>query len=215
MRTHKFSVKLPLILYGSTVFSLFLLTVLMLASESSPSLSSLISSTPAAGITFTIILFVHSYGVFAYLITVSDYYSGHASYSLMWWTCVAYMCLLVVISYLPTDRFSDPHSAVAILTFVVALCSVVSGAMSFHPAHIIDILIALVVLVSGAVFFWSGNAIAEYFMLAVLLSDKLIKIRVLEWYDLIDTSVAQLEYNMHSSTSPLERERARVTQGLI
>ena len=180
-----------------------------------PSLSAMIAHSRFATISYTFLVFIHGYGVFAYLIIISGYI-GKTSRHFMLISSSAFLYLssLIVVSYLPIQEDDvDPHNWFAFASFGFALLTVVVHKhtfINFNRRCPIDfrsterVLVAseLFIIVTSivmAILFWQTDIIpTEYVFIALLILDKYLKVLILNKSELINLDVSILEYSYYT-----------------
>lgn len=201
---------------GYLVYLLFSIMVFNDANKPLPSLSGMIAYSRGTTITYTLLVFVHGYGLMAYLVIVSEYIGIESLQFRAIATCsFIYLMSLVLVSYLPLDGHENPHNVFALISFTFALMTVYLHKhtflitepgrwpyIDFHASEKIlilsEILMIMVVSIMGALF-WSLNImVAEYIFIALILMDKYFKVTILEKSGLLNVSGSKLEYSYYS-----------------
>lgn len=190
--------------------------------KSLPSMSWMIAYSRGTTISFTLMVFVHGYGLMSYLVIVSEYigilsyqFRAIAGCSFLYWLS------LILVSYLPLDGNENPHNIFAVMGFTFALCTVYlhkhtflvikPGRWPYIDLNVTDkflvfteVVLIISISVLGGLFWFMDIVIAEYVFIALILVDKYVKIRILEKSGLLCTDGAKLEYVYYS---PPNREK--------
>lgn len=218
--------KLPvrMVLLGTTTVTVlgliaYLTYALNTLEQSTPSVSRMIEYSKGTTITFTLLVFLHGYGVMSYLVIASEYiglFTWH--FYFVAFSCVAYLVSLVVVSYIPIDDETadvDTHSVFALSAFVFALLS------SWLHRHsllnydlireewllvVVEVVFILATTVCGFLFWFDENAIAEYSFIFLIAIDKEIKVRILQMTGLLNVNNSFLVYSYRTPPSLLNDE---------
>lgn len=188
-------------LWGFTIFSVilfFFFTIhVFIDSDYSVhdmvSISSEMDMDKRSMITYTLILYMHTYALSSYLIMMTNIWGrGKNQFALyvIGISCVLYSVCLVTISYLPTSTHSDQHNLFAISAFFFAGVSLF--AHDFNTYHywvrgetrnisskiMIFECVYLILFIIFAIIFWVKDiAFFEYLCAIMVLLDKWIKMK--------------------------------------
>lgn len=182
-----------------------------------PSMSWMIAYSRGTTITFTLMVFVHGYGLMSYLVIASEYI-GILSYQFkaIAGSAFLYWLSLILVSYLPLEGNENPHNLFAVMGFTFALCTVYLHKHSFisfsddrffprldfsktdWTLALSEIFLIVTISVLGALFWFMNIVIAEYLFIGLILIDKYVKVRILEKAGLLKTEGAKLEYVYYS-----------------
>jgi hypothetical protein len=198
---------------GFFVYLLFSITAFEEEKKDLPSLSGMIAYSNGTTISYTLLVFVHGYGIMSYLVIVSEYIGLQTlQFKFIAGSCFVYLLSLILVSYLPLDGSEDPHNIFAVISFVFATASVYLHKhtfivdkwpyIDFHESEkyliLSEILLILTITIMGMLF-WSFNImVAEYVFIALLLIDKYIKVTILEKSGLLNIEGAKLTYTYYS-----------------
>lgn len=195
------------------VYLLFSVMVFENENKDLPSLSGMIAYSKGTTISYTLLVFVHGYGIMSYLVIASEYIGLQSmQFKAIAGSCFVYLLSLILVSYLPLDGSEDPHNIFAVISFVFATASVYLHKhtfvidkwpyINFHVSEryliLSEILLILTITIMGMLF-WSFNImVAEYVFIALLLIDKYIKVTILEKSGLMNIEGAKLTYTYYS-----------------
>jgi hypothetical protein len=198
------------------VFSITIYTKEVDSAKALPSMSWMIAYSRGTTISFTLMVFVHGYGLMSYLIIVSEYI-GILSYQFraIAGSAFLYWLSLILVSYLPLDGNENPHNVFAVMGFTFALCTVYMHKHTFLVVKhgqwpyidldvtnkmlaIYELVLIIIISALGGLFWFMDVVIAEYVFIALILVDKYVKIRILEKSGLLNTDGAKLEYVYYS-----------------
>jgi hypothetical protein len=198
---------------GYVVYLLFSIMVFEDENKALPSLSGMIAYSKGTTISFTLLVFVHGYGLMSYLVIASEYIGLQSrQFKVIAACCFGYLLSLILVSYLPLDGSEDPHNIFAVISFVFATLTVYLHKhtfvidrwpyIDFHVSErcliLSEILLILTITIMGMLF-WSFNImIAEYVFIALLLVDKYIKVTILEKSGLMNIEGAKITYTYYS-----------------
>lgn len=188
-----------------------------------PSMSWMIAYSRGTTITFTLMVFIHGYGLISYLVIASEYI-GILSYQFraIAGSAFLYWLSLILVSYLPLDGHENPHNIFAVMGFVFALCTVYLHKHTFitiredsyiprldfsktdWPLWLSEILLIITISILGGIFWFMDIVVAEYLFVGLILIDKYVKIRILEKSGLLNTDGAKLEYTYYSPTNNVQ-----------
>lgn len=176
--------------------------------ETTPSVSEMIAFSRGTTITFTLLVFIHAYGVCSYLVIISKYVGvGTRHFKVIAFSSFAYLVALIVVTYLPLDGHEDPHNVFAFLAFFFAILSslvhrhgVLDVGPSFveFPVVIIEVLFLVVVVICGALFWFVNSTVAEYVFMFLIIIDKEVKVAVLERFGLLLAEGSYLTYSYYT-----------------
>jgi hypothetical protein len=198
---------------GYIAYLLYAIVVFDNIDKKLPSMSGMIAYSRGTTITFTLLVFVHSYAVWSYIVIISEYI-GVDSYQFMAIavSSVIYLTSLIVLTYLPLDGNENPHNIFALTGFIFALMTSLLHKHSFikngpggwptlsidsteRPLVVIELVMITIILVSGILFWTQDMVIAEYVFIGLILLDKEIKVNMLLKYELINLDNAFIKYS--------------------
>lgn len=205
----------------------YLTYALLTLEERTPSISRIIEYSKGTTITFTLLVFIHGYGVMSYLVIASEYIGLMTwHFYLVAFSCLAYLASLVVVSYIPIDDSTadvDTHSVFALLAFGFALLSSWLHRHSIlnyslikdeWPIVVVEVVFIVVTTTCGALFWFGGNMIAEYCFIFFIIVDKEIKVRLLAGTGLLNIKDSFLVYSYRTPPS-LINEITDVKRGAV
>lgn len=188
-----------------------------------PSISWMIAYSRGTTITFTLLVFIHGYGLISYLVIASEYI-GIVSYQFkaIAGSAFIYWLSLILVSYLPLDGHENPHDIFAVIGFTFALCTVylhkhtfiIFKEESYIPIlefskidwflWLSEIFFIILISILGGLFWFMDIVIAEYFFFGLIIIDKYVKIRILVKSGLLNTDRAKLKYSYYSQTNNIQ-----------
>ena len=198
---------------GYLVYLLFSIMVFENEDKKLPSLSGMIAYSKGTTISFTLLVFVHGYGIMSYLVIASEYIGLQSrQFKCITFCCFGYLLSLILVSYLPLDGSEDPHNIFAVISFVFATLSVYLHKhtfivdrwpyIDFHVSErylIASELFLIITITIMGMLFWSFNVmVAEYVFIALLLVDKYLKVTILEKSGLMNIEGAKITYTYYS-----------------
>ena len=198
---------------GYFVYLLFSIMVFEDENRDLPSLSGMIAYSKGTTISYTLLVFVHGYGLMSYLVIASEYIGLQTiQFRAIAASCFIYLLSLILVSYLPLDGSEDPHNVFAIISFVFATASVYLHKhtfvvdkwpyIDFHVSEryliLSEIMLMLTITIMGMLFWSFDIMVAEYVFIALLLVDKYIKVTILEKSGLMNIEGAKLTYTYYS-----------------
>lgn len=157
-------------------------------------------------ITYTIVVFIHSYAVLAYLICVSDYIGVQSrEFMALCACCVIYLGCLVVVGYVPVSREEELHNFFAIMAFIFAILSSLlhKFGSSQHGEQSLAIYEACLIgalILAGALFWSLGDASAEYVLVGIILMEKHMKLELLDRYEILHSKRGWIVYSFNVET---------------
>lgn len=173
--------------------------------ENPPSVSAIIALNRETTVSFAILVLLHGYSVMAYLVILSAYYGLNSWYfrgSVI--ACAAYIFALIVLSYLPLDRHTDPHDVVAAFAFFLAALSSIIHKPGFivkkeYKEDIeilsVEVFFLIALAIFGSLFWFNNSMLSEYIFMGLLVIDKAFKIYVLQVVGLVQLSGAHIKYS--------------------
>jgi hypothetical protein len=193
--------------------------------QSTPSVSQMIEYSKGTTITFTLLVFVHGYGLMAYLVIVSEYIGLRTlHFKIVAACCVGYLAALVVVTYVPMDSEDDKvdtHSVFALLAFGFALGStwvhrhgIVDRALVAEEWSllVVEVVFVVVVTLCGILFWAEENTVAEYIFIFLIIIDKEVKILMLQETGLLNVDDSYLIYTYRTPPSKaMRREERKLT----
>lgn len=198
---------------GYLVYLLFCIMVFEHEDKILPSLSGMIAYSKGTTISFTLLVFVHGYGLMSYLVIVSEYIGLRSrQFKAIAFCSFGYLLSLILVSYLPLDGSEDPHNIFAVISFVFATLTVYLHKhtfvidtwpyIDFHVSERYLVFSEVFIIVTNTIMgilFWSFNImIAEYVFIALLLVDKFLKVTILEKSGLLNVEGAKIKYTYFS-----------------
>lgn len=185
-----------------------------------PSVSAIIAFSKAMTISFTLIVYLHSYGLYCYLIILAEYL-GKDSFQFIATAafCILYIICLIVVTYLPLTFDETKHNIFAVSAFVFALCSVylhkysfvVYGERGYTVSNkregfllILELISVVTISLSGALFWFRNYMWAEYLFILLILIDKQVKVFVLTRLNLLYLEGSYIQYSYFSPPNPLD-----------
>lgn len=185
-----------------------------------PSVSAIIAYSKAMTLTFTFIVYIHSYSLYSYLIILSQYL-GKTSFSFISIVllCVLYILSLIIVTYLPLNVDEFKHNVFAVSAFVFAALSVYLHKHSLLVYTIrgyefcnqkegvlivSELLVLITITVMAGLFWFQNNMWAEYMFILIILIDKQIKIWILLGTELIYLKGSYISYSYYSPPNPLD-----------
>lgn len=185
-----------------------------------PSISAIIAYSKGMTITFTFIVYLHSYGLYCYLIIIAEYL-GKESFAFLTSAalCILYIICLIVVTYLPLTFDETKHNIFAVSAFAFALFSVYLHKYSFiiytergyrisnkREAVVLGLEFIIIISISltGALFWFQNYMWAEYIFILLVLIDKQIKIFILTKTNLLYLEGSYIQYAYFSPPNPLD-----------
>lgn len=216
------SVSTVVTMIGFIIYLLFSIMVFEDANKPLPSLSGMIAYSQGTTISYTLLVFVHSYGTMAYLVIVSEYIGVESlQFRAIALCSFIYTMSLIMVSYLPLNGNENPHNVFALISFTFALLTVylhkhtfiitVPGKMPYIDFHVSErylilseILMIVTVSIMGMLFWSFDIMVAEYIFIGLMLMDKFFKVTILEKSGLLNVKGAKLEYTYFSPSNHAE-----------
>lgn len=201
---------------GYLVYLIFSINVFEDQNKGLPSLSRMIAYSRGTTITFTLLVFVHGYGIMSYLIIASEYIGLESTqFRILSMSSFIYLLSLVLVSYLPLTGAENPHNIFAVISFTFAVFTVYLHKHSFvvnepgrwpyinfHKSEryliLSELMMILVITIMGMLFWTFDNVVAEYIFIALILVDKYFKVAILESGGLMKLEGATLQYTYNS-----------------
>jgi hypothetical protein len=198
---------------GFIIYLIFSMSVVRGDATTLPSLSGMIAYSRGTTISFTLMVFVHGYGVMAYLVIASEYVGLQSLHFKVIATCsLVYWMSLILVSYLPITTDENPHNIFAVTSFTFATLTVYLHKHSFvisrwpyidfsvSEKYLIasEIVMISTVSVMGILFWQYDVMVAEYIFLALIIIDKFFKVTILEKSGLMKLGGSFIEYTYFS-----------------
>lgn len=164
-------------------------------------ISDFLVKSHANGVTYTLIVALHTYANYCYLILASEYIGYNTvQFKIIFIATIIYLLSLVIVSYLPVDEHNNLHSIFAGLAFGFAMITVFLTKI-FHVIERREIVLLFlegiyffILLVLAIFFAFRVEPITEYIFIALVLIEKDLKIEFLSRSNLIVLTSARLEY---------------------
>jgi hypothetical protein len=184
-----------------------------------PSVSTIIAHSKAMTITFTFIVYIHSYCLYAYLVIISEYIGTK---SLLFYaistSCFLYVLCLIIVTYLPLTSDETEHNVFAVGAFAFSLISVLLHKHSWFVYSsrgysiscnsyeglmlFIEIVEVIVIVIMGGLFWFYSKMWAEYVFIFIILMDKHLKVTILSGTNLIYLEGSYIQHSYYSSPNP-------------
>lgn len=179
--------------------------------DEAPSISAMVAKSREMTLTFTLMVYLHSYAAMAYLILLSRYVEADSTqYRTIALLVRVYLGALVLLCYVPIEVSATAHHAVA---FVAFSCAAASGIFTKHSFFsgirdrrvvCVEIAVVVTIAVTACTFWATGNVWAEYVLVGVVIMDKELKIVALERTGLVVLSDSYVQYSFHAQPRPIE-----------
>ena len=186
------------------IFFVFLVKVLI---DGGRSISDEMDIDKRSMVTYTFILYAHSYAITAYLVIMSKVFKRN-TFILIVALCISYIVSLMVLSYLPVSSHNQEHRIITITAFILA-----GGTLIVHDLNIshfvqkipnydlyivtIELFLFVSFWVSGFVFWFYDLYIFENICVFIVIIDKLVKVKLLIIRNVINVKGAMVTYAYH------------------
>lgn len=161
----------------------------------------------ANGVSYTLLVALHSYSLYAYLILASEHI-GHDSlyFKTTALSILIYMICLLIVGYLPVDEHDNLHK---IFTFLAVLFSIISIVIPsvYHSRtfksfknHLYEWFFVMTAIICALVFIFTLSAWVEFILGLMILTDKFFKIEIKKQTG-ARLSDATVEYTYYSERS--------------
>jgi hypothetical protein len=137
------------------------------------------------GVSYTLLVALHSYSIYAYLILASEHI-GHDDvfFRLTALSMLIYMTCLLIVGYLPVDEHDNLHKIFTGLAVFFALISAILPCIhhsktweSIHK-HIYEWIFVICSMICAIVFLATSSAWPEFILGLLILLDKYFKIEI-------------------------------------
>lgn len=186
-----------------------------------PSVSSIIAFSKTMTISFTFIVYIHSYSLYSYLVILTDYLGKNSiSFFITTTVCILYVLCLIIVTYLPVSADELKHNVFAIGAFIFAGLSVYLHKNSFivyssrgYPVCdkkegllvITEVIVLIIIAVMGGLFWFQDKIWAEYVFIFFILIDKQFKTMILIGTKLMNIEGSYMSYAYFSPPNPTYR----------
>ena len=215
-----FCTSLTVILFFIFIFICLQLPVTEQVHDNLPSISAIIAHSKAMTITFTMIVYIHSYSLYSYLVIMSQYLGTRSiSFIITSMLCFLYIFFLIIVSYLPLTTNEMKHNIFAMAAFFTAILSVylhkhtlIVYSLNDYPVMnsreglliLSEIFVLILLLVSGCLFWFNNSMWAEYLFIFLIIIDKQIKVMVLVGTNLLYLEGSYMLYTYYAPPNPLD-----------
>jgi hypothetical protein len=187
-----------------------------------PSVSAMIAFSRGTTLTFSLLVYCHTYAISNYLVLISEYLNvtSYQFYAVSLF-CIIYNVALIVVTYLPLTGYETAHNTFSMIAFFAALFSVFLHRHAFWvwPSLTIEkctntefflilteFVFIAIICVTGFMFWFHDITWAEYIFIGLILIDKEVKIDILRWTKLIRTNNSYVQYSFYSPKNPIDRQ---------